>query len=106
MLRRTRGRRTSGQSGASQCLQYRARSIPPHPHDLIKGSDSPMTVQVSKTAAAIGGLALDTPIFDPHAFRLDDEQAAIVAQARELGQSLFAGRAAAYDRDATFPTEN
>jgi alkylation response protein AidB-like acyl-CoA dehydrogenase len=65
-----------------------------------------MTVQVSKTAAAINGVALDTPIFDPHAFRLDGEQAAIVTAARELGQSVFAGRAAAYDRDAEFPTEN
>ena len=65
-----------------------------------------MTVQVSKTAAAINGVALDTPIFDPHAFRLDGEQAAIVAAARELGQSVFAARAAAYDRDAEFPTEN
>src|SRR5262249_24394498 len=35
-----------------------------------------------------------------------DDQAAIIAQARELGQTVFAARAAAYDRDATFPTEN
>src|SRR6202000_904023 len=34
------------------------------------------------------------------------EQATIIATARELGQSVFAGRAAAYDRDAKFPTEN
>src|ERR1700751_4168011 len=65
-----------------------------------------MTVQVSKNAATIGDVSLDAPIFDPAAFRLDDEQAAIIARARELGQSVFAGRAAAYDRDATFPTEN
>jgi alkylation response protein AidB-like acyl-CoA dehydrogenase len=65
-----------------------------------------MTVQVSKTATAIGKIALDAPIFDPHAFRLADEQAAIIASARELGQSVFAGRAATYDRDAKFPTEN
>ena len=31
---------------------------------------------------------------------------AIIARARELGQTVFAGRAAAYDRDAKFPTEN
>ena len=65
-----------------------------------------MTLQVTKTAAAIGGIALDAPIFDPHAFRLDDEQALIIARARELGQSRFAARAAAHDRDATFPIEN
>src|SRR5271155_5107016 len=50
--------------------------------------------------------ALDPPMFDPAAFRLSDEQASIIATARELGQSVFAGRAAAYDRDAKFPTEN
>src|SRR6185437_6974370 len=44
--------------------------------------------------------------FDPHAFRLSDEQADIISRARELGQSVFAGRAAAYDREAKFPIEN
>src|SRR5262249_44540290 len=39
-------------------------------------------------------------------FRLGDEQAAIIASARELGQTVFAERAAAYDREAKFPTEN
>src|SRR6201990_2778050 len=63
-----------------------------------------MTVQVGK--ATTGNVALDAAIFDPAAFRLNDEQAAIIARARELGQTVFAGRAAAYDRDATFPTEN
>ena len=63
-----------------------------------------MTVQGSKgvTAAA----SLEAPIFDPQAFRLNDEQIGIIATARELGQAVFAGRAAAYDRDAKFPTEN
>src|SRR5438132_3820128 len=65
-----------------------------------------MTAPVSKTATAMDKIALDAPIFDPGAFRLSDEQAAIIAQAGELGQSVFAGRAAAYDRDAKFPTEN
>ena len=51
-------------------------------------------------------VALDRPIFDPAAFRLNDAQAAIIATARELGQSVIADRAAAYDRDAKFPTEN
>src|ERR1700754_3874821 len=66
-----------------------------------------MTAPVNnKSTAAVGKVALDAPIFDPVAFRLDDEQAAIIARARELGQTVFAGRAAAYDRDAKFPTEN
>src|SRR5437016_7381144 len=65
-----------------------------------------MTAPVSKTATAMDKIALDAPIFDPSAFRLSDEQTAIIAQARELGQSIFAGRAADYDRDAKFPTEN
>ena len=65
-----------------------------------------MTAPVSKNAATTGKVALDPPIFDPDAFRLSDEQADIIARARELGQSVFASRAAAYDREAKFPTEN
>ncbi|HYS88358.1 MAG TPA: acyl-CoA dehydrogenase family protein, partial [Bradyrhizobium sp.] len=65
-----------------------------------------MTVQPSKSATDIDEIDPDTPIFDPEAFRLNDEQAAIIATARKLGQNVFAARAAAYDRDATFPTEN
>src|SRR5690242_17971564 len=64
-----------------------------------------MTLQVKKSATA-SGQALDAPMFDPAAFRLSAEQAEIIARARELGQSVFAGRAATYDRDAIFPTEN
>jgi hypothetical protein len=64
-----------------------------------------MTMQVSKTATAIGKTALDAPIFDPAAFRLNDAQTAIIARARELGQAVFASRAAAYDREATFSPE-
>src|SRR6202030_2718444 len=65
-----------------------------------------MTVQVSKGMTAADGISLDAPIFDPKAFRLSDEQAAIIATARELGQGVFASRAAAYDREAKFPSEN
>jgi hypothetical protein len=64
-----------------------------------------MTVQASKTAIDVDEINPDASIFDPRAFRLNDEQAAIIASARELGQRMFAGRAAAYDRDAKFPTE-
>ncbi|GJD51427.1 Putative acyl-CoA dehydrogenase YdbM [Methylobacterium crusticola] len=49
---------------------------------------------------------LDPPLFDPAAFRLTPRQAAIVEKARHLGQSVFSPRAAAYDREARFPTEN
>src|SRR6202795_1586547 len=65
-----------------------------------------MTMQASKSTTAIDEIDLDAPIFDPNAFRLNDEQAAIIATARGLGQTMFAGRAGTYDRDATFPTEN
>src|ERR1700742_4118814 len=65
-----------------------------------------MTAPVNRNAANAGKVALDPPIFDPAAFRLTSEQADIISRARELGQSVFAARAAAYDRDAKFPTEN
>src|ERR1700759_1270625 len=65
-----------------------------------------MTAPVNKNAATAQKTALDRPIFDHKAFRLDDQLAAIIATARHLGQTVFAGRAAAYDRDAKFPTEN
>ena len=48
----------------------------------------------------------DAPLFDPAAFGLGDEEAGLNALARRLGRSRFAPRAAAYDRDARFPTEN
>src|SRR6201986_4957385 len=65
-----------------------------------------MTVQVGRDAATAGKVALDAPIFDPNAFRLNDQQSDIISRARELGQAVFAGRAAIYDREAKFPTEN
>ncbi len=52
------------------------------------------------------GMTGDAPIFDPVAFRLDPEQSAIIARARDLAATRFAPRAAQYDRDAAFPTEN
>src|SRR5438270_9364485 len=62
--------------------------------------------QASKKADSLKTIDPDTPMFDPKAFRLDDEQIGIIASARELGQTVFAVRAAEYDRDAKFPTEN
>ncbi len=46
------------------------------------------------------------PIFEPAAAGLNDQQAAIVSNARKLAAENFTGRAAALDRDAVFPTEN
>ncbi|MEM1048214.1 MAG: acyl-CoA dehydrogenase family protein [Pseudomonadota bacterium] len=51
-------------------------------------------------------VADDAPIFDPASWNLTDQQADLSARARSLGQTVFAERAARYDRDATFPTEN
>jgi len=50
--------------------------------------------------------AADTPLLDPAAFRLTDEQAELTSRARRLGREKFAERAARYDREAAFPTEN
>src|SRR6476659_580471 len=55
--------------------------------------------------------ALDThdrgaPIFAPDAFRLGDEEAALIGKARRFGARVLAPRAAQHDRDATFPIEN
>ena len=49
---------------------------------------------------------LDAPMFDPAAFSIGEDEAELNALARRLGKGRFAGRAAEYDRDARFPTEN
>src|SRR6476619_6838581 len=48
----------------------------------------------------------DAPIFAPDAFRLADEEAALIDTARRFGARVLAPRAAQHDRDATFPIEN
>ncbi|MGR8921608.1 MAG: acyl-CoA dehydrogenase family protein [Gammaproteobacteria bacterium] len=48
----------------------------------------------------------DQPLFDPAAFRLTEKEAHLATLARDLGSSVFAGRAATYDTEARFPTEN
>src|ERR1044071_6369630 len=48
----------------------------------------------------------DAPIFEPDAFRLGDEEAALIDKARRFGARVLAPRAAQHDRDATFPIEN
>ena len=52
-----------------------------------KAGDGMMTVQASKSAAAVDEIVLDAPIFDPAAFRLNGEQAEIIARARQLGKA-------------------
>ena len=54
----------------------------------------------------IARLTEDAPIFDLRAFRLDAEQVALLDRVRDLAATRFAPRAAAYDREARFPTEN
>ena len=46
------------------------------------------------------------PIFDPVAWRLTEQEAELAGRARKLGAENFADRAATWDREATFPTEN
>src|SRR6187399_3530530 len=48
----------------------------------------------------------DAPIFAPDAFRLGDDEAALIDAARRFGARVLAPRAAQHDRDATFPIEN
>ncbi len=48
----------------------------------------------------------NTPLFDPEAWALTSEQADLTTLARDLAAAKFGPRAAAYDRDAVFPTEN
>src|SRR6188472_298468 len=48
----------------------------------------------------------DAPIFAPDAFRLGDDEAALIERARRFGACVLAPRAAQHDRDATFPIEN
>lgn len=49
---------------------------------------------------------LDAPIFDQTAFRLSDKEAELGQLARKLGKGIFAERAARWDQEAIFPTEN
>ena len=51
-------------------------------------------------------MSSDAPLFEPAAFGLSAREAAFTTQARELAASRFAARAADYDREARFPTEN
>ncbi len=48
----------------------------------------------------------DAPIFDPRGFRLSPFEAELTARAREFSARVLAPRAAKWDREASFPTEN
>ncbi len=48
----------------------------------------------------------DAPMFEAAAWGLTSQERELTTVARELGQSRFAERAAGYDREASFPTEN
>jgi alkylation response protein AidB-like acyl-CoA dehydrogenase len=48
----------------------------------------------------------DAPIFEPQAFNLSEFEAALTTRTRELAAANFAPRAATFDREARFPTEN
>lgn len=49
---------------------------------------------------------VDAPLFEPSAFRLTEEEAALTAKAREFGARVLAPRAARWDREASFPIDN
>ena len=61
---------------------------------------------MTAASAASTSVVRDAPMFEQDAFRLTDEQAEIMARARRVGETLFADRAAEFDRTATFPTAN
>lgn len=48
----------------------------------------------------------DAPIFAPEAYRLGEAEAELIDRTRRFGARVLAPRAAAHDRDATFPIEN
>ncbi|WP_431304879.1 acyl-CoA dehydrogenase family protein [Sediminicoccus sp. BL-A-41-H5] len=48
----------------------------------------------------------DAPIFDPRGFRLSPFEAELTTRAREFGARVLAPRAARWDREARFPTDN
>jgi alkylation response protein AidB-like acyl-CoA dehydrogenase len=51
-------------------------------------------------------LDTEAPIFDPMAFRLPEQAAALIDKVRRFGRRVVAPRAERHDRDATFPIEN
>ena len=50
--------------------------------------------------------ANDAPIFAPETWNLTEQQIELTTLARSIGQEKLHPRAAEYDRQASFPTEN
>ncbi len=48
----------------------------------------------------------DAPLFDSDEYELTGHERELTTRARELGRRVFAARAAQFDREARFPTEN
>ncbi|HMM77527.1 MAG TPA: acyl-CoA dehydrogenase family protein [Gammaproteobacteria bacterium] len=48
----------------------------------------------------------DDPLFDPDDHALTEHERELTQRARALGRNVFAARAARFDREARFPTEN
>ena len=61
---------------------------------------------MSVTAELLEPDGADAPLCDPEAFGLDGAQAALVERTRRLAAERFAPRAARFDTEASFPTEN
>jgi alkylation response protein AidB-like acyl-CoA dehydrogenase len=57
-------------------------------------------------AATFDPPIFDAPIFDPRGFRLTPFEAALCERARAFGARVLAPRAARWDREAAFPTDN
>jgi alkylation response protein AidB-like acyl-CoA dehydrogenase len=51
-------------------------------------------------------MTADAPIFESGAFRLTAREAELTAKARDFGARVLAPRAARWDREAAFPTDN
>ena len=51
-------------------------------------------------------IAADAPIFDPRGFRLSPFEADLAGRAREFAARVLAPRAARWDREGSFPTDN
>src|SRR4051794_20519929 len=52
-----------------------------------------MPAHVGIPELGLDGVTLDPPLFDPAAFRLSDDETALAAKARAMGQAIFRRRA-------------
>lgn len=68
--------------------------------------NKPATAVWKNTEVMDASVKPDAPMFDAECWGLNPLQESLCTTARELGQHAFAPRAAEYDREASFPTEN